>query len=374
MALKKIIISTFDYFTSWISAAMDQFTKRPPHLSESDPYYKELERVIVEKYFQLPGANATREINLTDRISDSEFVADAAHLFGCNKAEIANAFNVSLPTQFDDPLSYITIIQLIKSIREQLPSIDSQHKLDESNYGGFCCAPTGKVSACAEPIRPPNQSSKVFIVFESGLLTYIHGIISTILMAIPPNLLEGENLESWRAQWEEYKLIEASLLSEDSAALKAWVSFFSSYNLRSDLSYIPNSDIPPIARSIIAGMTFGCEVFITAHEYAHALLRHQNAKLNDHQVELDADELGARIAYQACTDKGLGFPIVAAGIAIFLNAIELGGAQTGTHLPAAQRIKHIVNSLIGLSTEEKSISLDLATVFTEVLRDLNTHQ
>lgn len=352
---------------------MDQYTRRLPHLSQSDPYYKELEQVIIEKYLQKPGANANREISLTDGISDPKFVEEAARLVGCHTAEIEDAFNISLPTQFDDPLSFLTIIQLIKSIQEQLPSIDSQHLLDESNYGGFCCAPTGKVSACAEPVRPPNQSSKVFIIFESGLLTYIHGIISTILMAIPPNLLEGENLASWRTKWEEYKLNETTLLSEDSAALKGWIRFFSSYNLRSDLSYIPNSDIPPIASAIITGMTFGCEIFITAHEYAHALLRHQKTGLDDHQVELDADELGARIAYQACSAKGFGFPVVAAGIAIFLNAIELGGAHTGTHLPAAKRIEHIINSLINLSKEEKDISVDLTTIFTEVLRDLNNH-
>ncbi len=91
------------------------------------------------------------------------------------------------------------------------------------------------LSAPAVPISIVDQPSKVFITFQTGLLTSVHGIIFTLVDAGPSDPLAGETLADWKEVWHNYLSATRPAFHEACEAPASWVKFFSLYD-RSQLS------------------------------------------------------------------------------------------------------------------------------------------
>lgn len=342
--------------------------------SKQDAEYAALEEYIDSKFLRKVNGQATTELYLAEKTLNKEQLEDlvSGAVGSHNKSTIEYLMNAlgsdeCLPTSFDDPLSYSIASDLMKSVQ----SAADLFGLPTAGYGGFCCAPTGRVNAQAVPIRVHPAPSKVFIVFESGLFTFVHGIISNIVETIPRNLLEGSTLSDWKLVWNDFIHDEknATKLEADAAAIKAWKSFFRRYD-RSELSYIGHDAMGPTAVRLVAGMTKGCEVFIAAHEFVHAISGHQDPTLDAAAVEREADQLGSEITAKVLAKEGIPPIYACVGIAIFLLAIEFHDLIDHAHLPAQQRISLILNGMFKGDPQLESIARDVVELFTLIFKDL----
>lgn len=342
--------------------------------SKQDPEYAALEEYIESKLLRQVEGHATKELYLAEKVADKENLETlVSSVVGSHDKDVleyvmnALGSDECLPTSFDDPLSYAIASGLMKSVQ----SAAGRFGLPTSGYGGFCCAPTGRVNAQAVPIQVQPAPSKIFIVFESGLFTFVHGIISNIVEAIPLNLLEGATLSDWKLVWNDFRHDEknAAKLEADAQAIKAWKSFFRRYD-RSELSYVGHVAMGPKAFELVAGMTKGCEVFIAAHEYVHAIAGHKDPTLDPVAVEREADQVGSEITARVLAKEGVPPIYASAGIALFLLAIDFHDLIDDAHLPAQQRISLILTGMFKGDPELGSIAKDIVELFTLIFEDL----
>ncbi len=342
-------------------------------MSEYNSDYKQLEEYIESK---LIGSNLTAQVYKEDQLAQS-LNSDEGFLNVCRKMDnipsdymkemVDNVQGVmTLPTIYDDRLSYSIASHLMSKV-ELVAKI---FPFDHQNYGGFCCAPTGKVSALAAPVKCSDGKSKVFIIFESGIFQFVHGVISLFVSSYPRTLLQGENEKEWRAEWERYVNDDQNRteLLQSKTDLNEWRNFFKDYNVRGQLAYTSLMNFGPAGQKLILDMVLGCEIFIAAHEYSHAMMNHQRQDLVASEVEKEADMWGVRIASIICRGEGVTLAFMIAGIAIFFSAIET--TVPSHYLPAAERISFVIKSLeINDSTQEKML-LDIASLMQDVFCDI----
>lgn len=341
-------------------------------LSEDNIDYKNLEKYIEE---ELIGNDYSSQVYREDQLaqplnSDEGFANICCKMDNIPDDLIKEVIDniasvVILPTIYDNRLSYSIASRLMDKVR----MVAKIFKFDHENYGGFCCVPTGKVSALAVPVKCSDGKSKVFIIFESGIFRFIHGVISLFVGSYPPNLLAGNDESEWRLEWHSFlhdDQRKADLL-QSKADLSEWKSFFSDYNVRSQLAYSSIVDFGPVGQKIIHDMVFGCEIFVAAHEYAHAMLNHQRGDLNPAEIEKEADMWGVRIASIICKGEGVMLSFMVAGIAVFFSAIET--SNPSFYLPAKERVCFVIKSL-EIAPEEEKMHLDIANLMQDIFADI----
>lgn len=273
---------------------------------------------------------------------------------------------VTLPTIYDDRVSYSIASHLMSKV-ELVAKIFS---FDHRNYGGFCCAPTGRVSALAAPVKCHDGNSKVFIIFESGIFQFIHGVISLFASSFPPTFLLSGSDDEGRFEWREYLSDEQNKINllQSKLDLNEWRDFFKDYNVRGQLAYTSLIGLSPAGQKIIMDMVLGCELFVAAHEYSHAMMNHQQPNLVASEVEKEADKWGIRIASIICAGEGIMMTLMIAGIAIFFSAIET--SDPSHYLPADERILFVIKSLEIDDPKKEQNLLDTSFLIQEIYADI----
>lgn len=345
-------------------------------LSEDNDYYFKLEEYIENKFFSY--SNTTQISSKHDYIAnlinnDKDFLSSKIEEAAGGDKELAKILKLSLdevsilPTKYDDKSSYSLASKIMNEVIDVAKILDLG---DQSNYGGYCCVPTGRVGAIAAPIIIPSRGTKVFVIFESGLFTFIHGVISILINAAPLNLLQGKNGSEWRLAWENHFCDNkySEFLTEVAYDLKAWKDFFKYYQNRFELTYSTHRSFGENGKHLIFGMVQGCEYFIAAHEYCHAILKHQNMSLDSRIVEKEADMWGIRITYLLCKKYNIPMPYAIAGIAVFIKMTDTGTLTD--YLPASERITYIIDSIgVKNSVYEKNL-IEISELMQQILNDL----
>lgn len=342
-------------------------------MSEYNDDYKKLERYIEEYIIRNSlGTQVYKEDQLAQSLNSDEGFSYVRNKMDnlpsdCIE-ELSNNIQgiVTLPTIYDDRVSYSIASRLMSKV-ELVAKI---FPFDHQNYGGFCCAPTGRVSALAAPVKCLDGKSKVFTIFESGIFQFIHGVISLFVSSYPNTLLQGSSEKEWRSEWEKYLSSEQnrSALLQSKIDLNEWRDFFKNYNVRGELAYTSIINFGPVGQKIIYNMVFGCELFVAAHEYSHAMMNHQQPDLVESEVEKEADKWGIRIASIICEGEGILMILAIAGIAIFFSAIET--SDPSHYLPAAERILFVIKSLeISDPIKEKTL-IDISCLMQDIFSDI----
>jgi hypothetical protein len=102
-----------------------------------------------------------------------------------------------------------------------------------------------------------NNESKVFVVFESGLLTFIDGIVRLTVAATPADLLAGDAPDAWNKAWDRHKADTKNLdgLREIGTDLRTWVAFLKRHNDRKGLAYLGLQGMMPMEARIVGVVT-----------------------------------------------------------------------------------------------------------------------
>lgn len=295
-------------------------------LSDTDPWYAALEARIQ----QMPGMKsraAQRESVLLQKFLSSEEMESMFAVIPGNQVPVdALIDGTVLPTRFDDFVSFGIMDQLMRSVMAAANSLG----LDDSVFGGFCFAPTGAVGAQSIPIALDGHPSRVFVVFESGLFTFVDGIIRTLLSAVPKDFLEGDGLGEWMLAWNRGG--ENSDRQQDSKDLCRWLIYYKDPASHDGLTYVPMSEFGPNGMRLVHDMVFGAELFIAAHEFAHVVKSHHRAtEQSDHEIELVADILGTKILLVALSGTRVNRRFALVGVRIFLRCLRESGGYDHLH-------------------------------------------
>ncbi|QPG28611.1 hypothetical protein IV493_07300 [Pantoea sp. SM3640] len=340
------------------------------YLSEHDELYAKLE-VYLE--------------NIVFKHNSNQFMKEDAILKGFNedvgtnealsKLEITDLIRsklndrisdvVELPTKFDDRLSFGIASELMSKVGV----VSKLFPFNHENYAGFCCVPTGKVSALAVPVKNENES-KVFVVFESGLFQFISGVFSIFVNSMPKDLLKGGDKKEWHKVWHDF-LVDAEnkdTLLEFSDDLKNWRHFFDHYNVDGSLAYSSAHSFGENGYKIYSDMLRGCELFIAAHEYSHAMLKHQNGDLDPVEVEKEADTWGIRLASLIFDIEDININLAICGIALFFSAIDSNSPSH--YLPSSERINYVIEALNFEDSNISNLMHDLAELIQKMYEDV----
>ena len=193
------------------------------------------------------------------------------------------------------------------------------------------------------------KAIRVFVVFESGLFTFVHGLLSTLVAAAPRHVWQAPS--SWLAAWDEYQVCHDAETSEAAGDLSAWIGFFARYNARNGLTYVSLASLSSDQQRLLHDMVRGCELFLTAHEYVHAIAGHHDPRLDAREVEAEADRSGARIAAEVFRENGVNPTYALCGIALVLLAIGQH-QQQGPHAHFEARLSVIEDELLPESADQ----------------------
>lgn len=344
-------------------------------LSQVDPAYAALEKAIEKELSESDGTK--HESKFAQRLMDKGQIENALTGISGSAAdqsftEIMGAMfpaDLVLPTIYDDPVSYSITARLIDQIRDAATMLG----FEQSGYGGFCCAPTGNVGASAIPVViDENDNSKVFVVFESGLLTFIDGIIRLTVAAIPNDLFASEAPVDWNKAWDRHKADIKNLdgLRVIGADLRAWTRFIRSYD-REGLAYVGVQEMPPMKAHLVASMVESAQLFVTAHEYIHAIKRHDDPTLADDYVETEADTIGADLVIAALSrrsDVNMCFSL--AGIALAIEAICIHHTPGQAHLPPVQRSDLVLHAIPFTDSSHSVLAKEMMVLHRRIFHDL----
>lgn len=331
--------------------------------SASDPLYHELERYVTE--YLIRGA-PDRELTLVRR-ADSADTLDAIVVAGTHEhqeltASIRRLFSsFVLPTVYDDVISFSVADALLKDVRKASTKVVPT--LSHEMFGGFCCAPTSSVNAQAVPIATA-EGIRVFVVFESGLFTFVHGLLSTPVAAAPPQVWQAPR--DWLAGWEDYQVRHSADITEAAGDLAAWIGFFARHNERKGLTFVSLASLGRGQQRLLHDMVRGCELFLTAHEYVHAIAGHHDPQRDAREVEAEADRSGARIAAETFRENGVNPTHALCGIALVLSAIGQH-QQHGPHAHFEARLSVIEDEVLPHSADQKQ-ARESITAWTGLLR------
>lgn|GEM_PF-3031732 len=295
-------------------------------LSETDPWYAALEN----KLQRLPGmgsSHAFKESNALRKLLEPDAINTVLQTIQPGFRMPDTMVNgVTLPTVLDDFVSYSIMSRLMTLVRSTGQELD----LDDSVFGGFCFAPTGAVMACALPVSLTGQASRVFVVFESGLFPFVDGVLRTLIAALPHDFLAGATHAEFMAAWR--RTLGCENRSQCGQALLRWIEYLQAPHSHEGLTYVPTAEFGPNGARLAHDMVLGAELFIAAHEYAHAVKsHHKESGQSDHEIELVADLLGARIAVRALERTGANYRFALVGIRIFLRCIGMLSGSAHSH-------------------------------------------
>jgi hypothetical protein len=354
-------------------------------LSQIDPAYAALERAVTKeleeratKEEQKQSKRIVLERKFAARLADRGNIKDALTtiLPGATDEDVAKIMDalcpadLVLPTRYDDPVSYTITAGLIDQVRNAATMLG----FDQANYGGFCCAPTGSANAMMIPVAiDANNEWKAFVVFESGLLTFIDGIIRLTVAATPHDLLDGETPNDWNTAWDRHKADPKNQggLRQASADLRAWAGFLKQHGDRKGLAYTGLQEMRPTEARVVAWMVESAELFVTAHEYVHAIAGHDNPALADAFVEKEADRLGAQITVTALSTRpDVNMYLALAGIALAIEAICIDHTADDAHLPPAQRTALVIQAVPFEDPSHAVLATAMMGLYKRIFHDL----
>jgi len=344
-------------------------------LSQINPAYAALEKEIENVL-----SSSTRtdlESKFVQKLTDKREIEGAlTRILGTGADEdVTMALNaiwpadLVLPTIYDDAVSYSITAKLIEQVRSAATMLG----FEQSGYGGFCCAPTGYVGAMAIPVAIDEyQESKIFVVFESGLLTFIDGIIRLTVAATPNDLLAGEVPEDWNKAWDRHKADTKNLdqLRQTGTDLRAWMNFIKKHD-RKELAYVGLQEMRPTEVHIVASMVESAQLFVTAHEYVHAIKGHDDPMLADDYVEKEADKIGSDLVVAALSQRSdVNMYFSLAGIALAIEAICINYTPEHAHLPPAERAELMLNAVPFTDSAHLIIAKKIMNIYKNILHDL----
>ncbi len=244
-----------------------------------------------------------------------------------------------LPTPFQDPGSYSTVLECWKIIEDIILTINFKQRATEKSHSlkelglkivtpHFGTVPMGSVNAATYSC----DNEEYLIVFEVELMTFCH-LLCKIIAKTFPIYDPSENKNS---EYYQEKIIEK--INQDPEVVQRFkdlvVAFVTTGRATTAKQYL----LDPQYYAFVDHLRLAMEVFIIGHEYAHILLGHVDANyarkdlvMNDissvifsWDQESNADFLGLPLMMEGLSKVGYGYsPISYCGAEAFFSAFEI---------------------------------------------------
>lgn len=345
-------------------------------LSKTSAEYAALELAIEDHLAESPDGIA-QEAEFLKKFQDREQIAAALKDIGArisiidinSMLDLLSPQELVLPTIYDEPVSFTLMKPLVQRVQKAAEKLG----FDQSNYGGFCFAPTGKVNAVAIPVEIDESRWKVFVVFESGLLTFIDAVIRLTISATPSDLFAGETPNNWNDAWNRHKSDPRNHdgLHQVGCDLKAWMEFSLQYGRHDVLAHVGSENLPPMRVKVGSLMVEGAELFIVSHEFVHAISGHDDPQLLEFDVEKEADQKGAKITQKVLEGRSDGEILFAlAGIGLAIEAIGFHHSAKNPYLNPCARAELVLDSIVFQDSADRNKVHSVVALYRAVFHDL----
>lgn len=275
---------------------------------------------------------------------------------------LARYHTVPLPTPFEDPNRYPTLLEMADAIESTVALV---RPLGVKPLLGTL--PSGEINARAVYLRSTREH---LVLFEHGLFAFAFEISKLLASTFPPLAPAGARVRFAAAP--NPAVADPDLIGRFVEILKAYV-------VHGNPARVPHAFFDPSKMTAAMLLLRSMEMFILAHEYAHIFMGHLTDEVPaagsgidevdwNWDQELEADEVGFSLMARTLQDQGVPLPLCYWGTEAFFGSMAIlekcrsllqGGPEDGergspTHPPMTARRDRLRKILPQLVTPDES--------------------
>jgi len=230
----------------------------------------------------------------------------------------------SMPTPYEEPLTYALIMSLMKDIEDAAAKLD----YDLPSFPVIGTLPTGCVNAKALAVP---SSKEYLIVFTTGLFRFLNVMSMVIAQAMPP---VGGAKQCRRSTSPE--LVERNL-EENPEIVERFRRAIIAFLVLGDIGFTEPWDVDFNTDYFASGIEEGTQLFVMGHEFGHVIHNHfpdstplestigqekVEKRILSYKQEYEADWTGAWLTIAAMNAKHYDLAWSCLGFTFFLTCCD----------------------------------------------------